>query len=152
MGMSQTAMADMLEIQNLMAIYAFALDEKDFDALDALFTPDASFDYSATGGAVGDWKKIKPWLIEALSKFPITQHLNGLPRIRLDGDRATCATMLFNPMQLTHEGKTFIFFVGATYRDDLVRTSGGWRISRRVESDAWMKDLPTSFTPVQAQS
>ena len=53
---------------------------------------------------------------------------------------------------LAAKGVPFIFFVGATYRDDLVRTPDGWRISRRVEADAWMKDLPTSFTPVQAQS
>lgn len=150
MGMSQSVMSDVMEIQNLLATYAFALDEKDFDALDALFTPDATFDYTATGGAVGDWKVIKPWLVAALARFPVTQHLNGLPRIRVDGDRATCATMLFNPMKLTHEGKDIIFFVGATYRDDLVRTPEGWRISRRVESDAWMKDLPASFTPTQA--
>lgn len=152
MGMSQAAMADVLEIQNLLATYVFALDEKDYDALDGVFTPDATFDYTSTGGVTGDWKTIKPWLAAALARFPTTQHLVGLPRIRLDGDRATCATMLFNPMLLKHEGKDLIFFVGATYRDDLVRTPNGWRIARRVETDPWVKDLPTNFTPTPAQS
>jgi 3-phenylpropionate/cinnamic acid dioxygenase small subunit len=143
----QNEMADILAIQNLLATYAFALDEKDYDALDDVFTPDAVFDYTATGGIAGDWAKIKPWLKAALSRFPVTQHLVGLPRIRLAGDRATCATMLINPMLLKHEGSDLIFFVGGTYRDDLVRTAQGWRISRRVESDPWIKDLPANFTP-----
>ncbi|MDX2274584.1 MAG: nuclear transport factor 2 family protein [Hyphomonadaceae bacterium] len=152
MGMSQTAMADVLEIQALLATYVFALDEKDFDALDSVFTPDASFDYTATGGVTGDWKTIKPWLQAALARFPVTQHLVGLPRIRLDGDKATCATMLFNPMLVKHNGKDVLFFIGATYRDDLVRTKEGWRITRRVETDPWMKDLPSDFVPEPAHS
>jgi 3-phenylpropionate/cinnamic acid dioxygenase small subunit len=149
-GFSQNEMADILAIQNLLATYAFGLDEKDFDALDQVFTPDASFDYTATGGIAGDWSKIKPWLKAALARFPTTQHLVGLPRIRLNGDRATCATMLFNPMLLNHNGKDIIFFVGGTYRDELVRTAQGWRIHRRVESDPWIKDLPADFTPTPA--
>ena len=147
---SQSDMADILAIQNLLAVYAFAIDEKDYDALDGVFTPDATFDYTATGGVAGDWAAIKPWLAAALARFPTTQHLVGLPRIRLDGDRAKVATMLFNPMLLKHEGKDLIFFVGATYRDDLVRTAQGWRISRRIETDPWIKDLPTDFKPTPA--
>jgi 3-phenylpropionate/cinnamic acid dioxygenase small subunit len=149
-ALGQSEMADILAIQNLLATYVFALDEKDFDALDAVFTPDATFDYTATGGVTGDWPKIKPWLKAALSRFPTTQHLVGLPRIRLAGDRATCATMLFNPMLLKHNGKDVIFFVGGTYRDEMLRTPQGWRITRRVESDPWIKDLPADFTPTPA--
>ncbi len=147
---SQSEMADILAIQNLLAVYAFAIDEKDYDALDGVFTADATFDYTATGGVAGDWTTIKPWLAAALSRFAVTQHLVGLPRIRLDGDRAKVATMLFNPMLLKHEGKDIIFFVGATYRDDLVRAKQGWRIMRRIETDPWIKDLPTDFKPTPA--
>lgn len=147
---SPADVADFLAIQNLLTVYAFALDEKDYDALDNVFTPDATFDYTATGGVAGDWTAIKPWLQAALSRFPVTQHLIGLPRIRLSGDRATVATMLFNPMLLKQDGKDMIFFVGATYRDEFVRTPKGWRIARRVESDAWIKDLPSDFKPTPA--
>lgn len=146
----QSDVADILAIQNLLATYAFALDEKDYDALDDVFTPDATFDYTATGGVAGDWPKIKPWLAAALARFPVTQHLVGLPRIRLAGDRATCSTMLFNPMVLKRESGDIIFFVGGTYRDELVRTPKGWRITRRVETDPWIKDLPSDFTPTPA--
>ena len=149
--MDARAVSDIVEIQQLLASYVHAIDAKDFDALDLVFTPDATFDYSATGGETGDYARIKPWLKKALAPFPVTQHLIGLPLIRLDGDRATARTMLFNPMQLAREGGDHLFFVGATYVDELVRTSTGWRIARRVETDAWVNDPPADFTPETAE-
>ncbi|MFZ4688091.1 MAG: nuclear transport factor 2 family protein [Polymorphobacter sp.] len=142
--------SDILEIQGVLARYAYALDAKDWDALDDVFTADASFDYAATGGEIGDWGKIKPWLIKALGNFPHSQHLIGLPQINLAGDSATSATMLFNPMTFAGPDGPALFFCGATYRDDWRRTDAGWRISRRVETDSWFKDLPASLVPAKA--
>jgi hypothetical protein len=141
---SQTA-ADIIEIQSLLAAYVFALDERDFDRLDSVFTPDAEIDYTATGGVRGAFSQIKPWLARALGPFPQSQHLIGLPLIALDGDAARSRVMLFNPMRppAAHGG---LFFCGATYRDDLVRTPLGWRITRRTETDAWFKDAPDGMT------
>ncbi len=133
---------DILEIQQLLAGYVYAIDAKDFDRLDEVFTADAVIDYSATGGASGDYQTIKPWLATALEPFPLTQHLIGLPLIRLEGDRASARTMLFNPMRRAGEGGEHLFFIGASYVDDLVRTPQGWRIQRRCEADAWVKDAP----------
>lgn len=141
---------DIIEIQQQLATYVFAIDAKDIDALDAVFTHDAMFDYSVTGGEIGDYKKIKPWLKKALAGFPVTQHLIGMPLIKLDGDRATSRTMLFNPMQLEQPEGPHIFFVGATYVDEWVRTGKGWRINKRSEADRWIKDLPADFTPEKA--
>ncbi|MBS0315243.1 MAG: nuclear transport factor 2 family protein [Proteobacteria bacterium] len=148
--MELRALSDIVEIQQLLAAYVFAIDAKDFDALDRVFTPDATFDYSVTGGETGDYAKIKPWLKKALAPFPVTQHLIGLPLIRLNGDTATARTMLFNPMQLGRPEGDHLFFVGATYVDDLVRTPEGWRIARRAEADPWVKDPPANFTPETA--
>lgn len=134
---------DIIEIQRLLATYVYAIDAKDYDRLDDVFTADATIDYSATGGAAGNYSFIKPWLREALSPFPLTQHLIGLPLIDLDGDRARARTMLFNPMLKTREGGSDLFFIGASYVDELVRTPQGWRIASRKEADAWVKDAPT---------
>lgn len=142
--------SDIVEIQTLLADYVYAIDAKDFDALDAVFTPDARIDYSQAGGESGTYQKIKPYLAKALAAFPVTQHLIGMPQIRLNGDRATATTMLFNPMLLRRESGDDLFFVGLNYRDELVRTAEGWRISSRVEADVWTKDLPADFTPVKA--
>lgn len=68
--MDPRAVADIVAIQQLLAIYVYAIDAKDFDALDRVFTPDATFDYAVTGGETGDYAKIKPWLAKALAAFP----------------------------------------------------------------------------------
>lgn len=142
--------ADIIDIQQLLATYVFAIDAKDFDALDQIFTPDAEIDYRATGGAEGRYAEIKPWLVKALAPFPVTQHLIGLPLIRVDGDTATARTMLFNPMQLARPEGDHLFLLGATYVDELVRTADGWRIAKRAEADFWVKDPPTDFSPEPA--
>lgn len=139
--------SDILEIQALLTDYVFALDTRDIDRLDAVFTPDAQCDYRATGGRAGAWGDIKPWLKEALGGFGTTQHLIGMPQIRfdgVDGDRATAMTMLFNPMQMLPEKGGQIFFIGATYSDVLTRTPQGWRIASRTEIAPWAKDVPAS--------
>ena len=51
--MSLQEISDRLEIQDLIARYSYALDRRDFDALDELFTPDAVLDYRATGAIRG---------------------------------------------------------------------------------------------------
>lgn len=138
---------DIVEIQQLLATYVYAIDAKDYDALDAVFVPGATVDYRAAGGAAGHWPTMKTWLKAALAPFPLTQHLIGLPLIRLDGDRASARTMLFNPMRFARPAGDQLFFVGCTYVDDLVRTRDGWRIAKRVEQDFWAKDPPAALIP-----
>jgi len=139
--MNPEAASDILEIQGLLAAYVFAIDDRDFDRLDSVFTPDAEIDYTATGGVRGNFSLIKNWLARALGPFPQSQHLIGLPLITLAGDGARSRVMLFNPMRPppAHGG---LFFCGASYQDTLARTPQGWRITRRTETDPWFKDAP----------
>jgi hypothetical protein len=53
---------DIAEIQKLLSAYAFAIDAREFDRLDDIFTHDAQVDYTATGGVAGDYSTIKTWL------------------------------------------------------------------------------------------
>ena len=53
MTMSLQEISDRLEIQDLMVRYSYAIDNRDWDALDDVFTPDAHIDYSVFGGSVG---------------------------------------------------------------------------------------------------
>jgi len=68
--MSLQEISDRLEIQDLFARYSFAIDERDWDALDALFTYNAVIDYSGSGGIRGSVAEIKRWLPVALARFP----------------------------------------------------------------------------------
>ncbi|MBM7369352.1 3-phenylpropionate/cinnamic acid dioxygenase small subunit [Gordonia hydrophobica] len=135
-------MSDRLEIQDLLARYSHAIDERRWDALDAVFTPDAHIDYTAAGGIKGSFGEVKAWLAEVLPAFAVTQHLAATTRLDLHGDTADARTILFNPM-VSHDeqGGEHTLFVGLWYRDDLVRTSDGWRIAQRVEEKGYMTAL-----------
>lgn len=135
--------SDRLEIQDLFARYSFAIDERDWDALDTIFTPDAQIDYTETGGAKGSLAQIKAWLPKALAQFPSFQHMVATTKLTLMGDEATSRTILFNPMVHRDEtGGETTFFIGLWYRDRLLRTADGWRIAERHEEMAYTHNVP----------
>lgn len=135
--------SDRLEIQQLHTDYAGAIDRKDWDALDRIFTPDAHIDYTAMGGIKGAYPAIKAWLAETLRWFPHYYHLVSNQQLQIDGDRARSRIVCFNPMVLEPPGgrKTVMFF-GFWYLDRLQRTPDGWRICERIEEKCFDHGLP----------
>ncbi|MDE2437196.1 MAG: nuclear transport factor 2 family protein [Sphingomonadales bacterium] len=135
--------SDRIEIQDLFARYSFAIDERDWDALDRVFTPDACIDYSEAGGATGHYPEIKAWLPVALARFPMFQHMVATTRLDITGDEARSRTILFNPMVHRGDaGEEQVFFIGLWYRDRLVRTADGWRIAERREEMSYIHNAP----------
>lgn len=132
---------DRLAIRDLIERYAWAIDEKDWDALDRVFVPDAWLDYTSNpAGVEGRYPEIRAWLEKSLAPFPVTQHLVTNIDATVDGDRATARTMMYNPMgAATREGPLHYFFMGGRYDDELVRTPDGWRITKRVETLLWFQ-------------
>jgi len=59
-------MSDKWEIQQKMIDYSTAVDTRNFDGLDTVFTPDAHIDYSTFGGIDGKYPEVKQYLIEAM--------------------------------------------------------------------------------------
>jgi hypothetical protein len=130
--MSLAEISDRLEIQQLVVDYATAIDQRKFDDLDAIFTPDAYIDYRVMGGIDGVFPEVKAWLAEVLPGFPAYYHLVGNFDIRVSGDTATGRTMCFNPMKLNNDGQ--ILLCALWYDDEFIRTAQGWRMTRRVET------------------
>jgi len=130
--LSLAEISDRLEIQQLLVDYSTALDQRRFDDLDRVFTPDAYIDYRVTGGIDGQYPEVKAWLTEVLPNFPAYSHMLGNFDIKFDGDMATSRAICFNPMVFDQEKKQ-ILFVGIWYEDELTRTADGWRMTRRVE-------------------
>ena len=128
--------SDRMEIQQLLVDYATAIDQRRFDDLDRLFTPDAYIDYREMGGIDGRFPDIKAWLEKVLPNFPAYYHLLGNFDIRVTGDTATGRTMCFNPMKLSAEGAGGgqVLLCALWYDDEFIRTPDGWRMSRRVET------------------
>ena len=104
--------ADRVEINGLLTRYCTAIDSKQFDLLDDVFTEDALIDYSSSMPDVrGNRAEMKQWLSEVLAMFVMTQHLVSNTEFEIDGDRATTRTMFFNPMGWQdEEGEMQVFF------------------------------------------
>lgn len=129
------AVADRLDIQDLIARYATVIDSGAFDDLDPLFTGDAQIDFATFGGPVGTLAEVKAFLSSSLPFFTRTQHMMGLPAITIDGDTATARTSCNNPMISTgRDGTVSVWLIGLWYDDELRRTPDGWRFSSRKQT------------------
>ena len=146
MAMTLQQISDRIEIHDLLLRYSHAIDTRNFDALDEVFTPDALIDYSSMGGAKGNPKEIKAWLAKAMAQFEGYQHKIANSMDELHGDTATGRTICHNPMVLPRpNGEQHVFYCGLWYVDKLVRTPKGWRIAERVEEKCYFHNLPKDF-------
>ena len=142
MTMSLEEISDRMEIQDLMIAYSYAIDSRNWDALDDVFTPDAHIDYSVFGGSVGDLPSTKAFLAEAMPMFSAFQHMVSGSTITIDGDTAAVKTQCHNPMAIGDGDDPDLMFCGLWYVDQLVRTADGWRIKERVEEKVYMRVFP----------
>jgi len=137
------AIVDRLAIQDLLVRYCRAIDTKDWDLLDTVFVPDAHVDYTSSGGVKGPYPEVRAWLAQVLPNFPMSQHSVTNFEIAVTGDRATSRAYFYNPMgRPKPEGGVSLFFVGGYYVDELLRTKDGWRITQRLEQQAWVDVRP----------
>jgi len=143
--------SDRIEINDLLIRYCTAVDRRDWDAFDDIFTEDCLIDYSAMGGSRGGLAETKAFLAKVMPGFVAHQHLISNSSVELDGDTATCRTMCHNPMvKGTKEGVTHVFFCGLWYCDKLLRTRDGWRIAERIEEKSYFHNLSEGFAPPQS--
>lgn len=132
------AEADRQAIIRLLTSYARAVDTKDWDRYERVFTPDAVIDYTSSGGIRGTRGEARAWVAEALEIFSMTQHIVTNHDISVDGDTATSYADFYNPLgRPDGAGGLTLLFVGGAYRDQLRRTGDGWRITHRVEDMFW---------------
>lgn len=137
MDTERIALADRVGMDDLLTRYATAIDNKDWDLLDTVFTPDAHLDYRSAGGVEGSYPEVRRWLTEVLPIFDVTQHLvvNREFTGGIDGIQATSCFLNVNRLEV--KGKPWLFTVGGKYHDRLVSTPAGWRIARRIEQTLW---------------
>ena len=81
---------------------------------------------------------MKEWLTQVLPTFPVYAHMLGNFSVRIDGDTASSRVICFNPMVLPGDNDQ-VLFCGLWYDDEFVRTSEGWRMTRRVETKVFQK-------------
>jgi hypothetical protein len=139
-------LADRAEIDDLLTRYTHAVDTRQFDRLDKVFTQGAHIDYTATGGIAGSFREVQAWLREALTVATHMQHLLGQREVVFGpagGGRpaeATVRAYFWNPMRIAPpEGDALELHLGGIYEHDLVRTDVGWRSRRLVEHLLWRR-------------
>ena len=134
---------DQLALTRLVTEYAYAIDERAFDHLDQVFTPDAYVDYRAMGGIDGPYPRVKAWLPDALKNFPGYMHFIGNLLFDISGDEATGRVACLNPMRVPKVGGgDEVMILGLWYHDRYRRTDAGWRISQRVEVRCFDHNMP----------
>jgi hypothetical protein len=121
-------------IGDLVVAYAFAIDERNWPAFEALFTPDAAIDYRSAGGIAGTPAEVAAWMPQAMSLFTWTLHSVLTHRLEATGpDGARGALHMFARHGLLWEGTNEVMDVSGVYHDEYVRTPAGWRFAARRE-------------------
>ncbi len=131
------AMADRIGMDDVLTRYATAIDSRDWELLDTVFTPDAHLDYRSAGGVEGAYSEVRQWLADVLPIFDVTQHFVVNREFDHGDDEARVRSCFLNVNRLKVDGRPWQFTVGGRYHDLLVRTGDGWRISNRVEYTLW---------------
>ncbi|MFK0234678.1 nuclear transport factor 2 family protein [Streptomyces vinaceus] len=140
---------DRMAIDEVVSGYAVAVDDGDWTAYRALFTPAGRADYSSAGGIEGPAAEVADWLAETMELFPVRQHLIVNRLVRLEdgggwpGDRAEVRADFLNPMRLAgpeFDGTVTApnFVAAGRYTFGLARGSdGGWLLTRVTVHEKW---------------
>jgi 3-phenylpropionate/cinnamic acid dioxygenase small subunit len=125
--------ADRVAVAEVLYRYGSSLDEKDWDRLATCFVPEA-VGVLAGGPRLDGYPAIAEAVIAALGHYDATQHHIANPEVEFEEDRARLRANLI-ATHVTEQGQ---FVVGGVYREELVRTPDGWRISHHQLDALWM--------------
>ena len=143
--LSLQALSDRAEIGDLLVREAGAMDRRDWESWQSCFSENASIDYSENDGAVGSPAEVRAWLASVLGRFHSYQHLSSNLEIELEDDFARVRTMQYIAVKMEASDGVRVVFSGIWFRDEVTRTSDGWKISKRHEELAWRHNFPTDF-------
>lgn len=118
------AYADRLELHELAARYGDLIDARDWDGLESIFVPEASFDLTDIGvGVLQGLEAIKRHM-DAEPHHPLSHHITNIYVDHLEGDTARLRSRVLGMLA---DGRV----ASGEYRDVAVRTGGGWRVKNR---------------------
>ncbi len=128
-------MDDHTAIVDLTIRYCWALDDRDWDALDEVFTSDATADLS--GHTCVDRSAIVARCRAALDPLDTSHHMVSNHVVTVDGDTATsrCYLQAQHTRRGVDGGDNWL--LGGRYLDSLARTDAGWRITHRNLITVW---------------
>ena len=118
--------ADRVEIHELPGRYGDAIDDRNWAALDSVFTQDAVFDLSGVGSRVCNGLEDIKSFMEKEAAHPRTHMMTN---IYADSD-VNGVTLHFRIVALIGKGRAST----ASYYDRIIKTQAGWRTQYRFVS------------------
>jgi SnoaL-like domain len=129
------------EIINTVNLYTVAVDSQTWDLFDQVFTADIRADF----GGPAQWHdraSFKRDFAAVHAPFKATQHTTSNHRVLVDGDRGYCLSYVRAMFIRAVPEGGHSFEAAGWYDDELVRMSGGWRITRRTNRTFWSGGNP----------
>lgn len=114
-----------IAITNLVNLYGYIVDEREFSRTHELFTEDAVYDVSDFGMGVHVGVEAIVALWRASDRHPLAHHATNVIVTPEGSDRAGVVSKGIGVGAKGYSGSV-------TYRDVVVRTAAGWRIAERV--------------------
>lgn len=124
------------EIAELYSRYAWALNDRDWPAWEACFTPEAVIDNTTAGGVVGSRSDLSEFLATTLENFDVLMNAVSNLTVSFDDDddgTVTSRAMFTVTMKMAGPPPAYMVARG-WYRDRLELTEQGWQIAERVET------------------
>lgn len=137
-------MDDCTAIVDATVRYCWALDDRDWAALDDVFHPSATACLGVTD--CEDRASIVARCRAVLEPLDASHHMVSNHVVEVDGDVATsrCYLQAQHTRRGAEGGDNWL--LGGRYLDVLVRTDAGWRITRRDLVTVWTDGNPRVFS------
>ena len=139
--------ADKVEIQEVMARYATAVDAKRWDVLEQVFFKGSVVDFGPNGGVRDEYPGIVDYLKTAMAGFAAYQHYLSNFVIEVNGDEATSRFYVWTPLITIVDGRDEIIVDGGYYDATFVRTADGWRVKELVSGLVWVDEKMAQAMP-----
>ena len=118
------SVGDRIELHELPGRYGDAIDDRDWDGLDKIFTEDAVFDLTDLGIPLLEGLAAIKRFMDEEAQHPKTHTMTN---IYVD-DTADGVKLNFRIIALQRKGLAGT----ASYYDEVVKTDAGWRVAHRV--------------------
>ncbi len=125
-----------LDIQDVLTRYTVALDTRDLEMFQTVFTEATRFDYGQYGQGTGiSW--FTEWVQAGMEACKSTYHVLGQSLIEIDGASARGRTYLVAHHIGRDDFDDELFTVAGWHIDRFGLTNEGWRITERGFVGAW---------------
>ena len=121
------------QLQELMAIYALAIDTKNYPGITDCFTPDAETVYAGHSNHLKGVAEIGAHMKKALEVLDATQHVFMNFIVDVEGDTAKYSCNII----AQHVQKNENYMAGGRYNVEAKRIGGKWKIHRVNAGSHW---------------